>query len=102
MSSWNPATHDRDAIQAATTVPADRVHDVAEQAHQDAISIVVDVRDTDPRIAWGRLVRWGREEPTRLIACSIAMAAMVDPDRKVSQLLKWTEGLTATDGRGAA
>jgi hypothetical protein len=66
---------------------------MASQAKRDAADLVVDVRDLDPRQVWGRLVMWGREDPPRLVAATVALAAMVPVDISIAELLAWTEHL---------
>jgi DNA-binding CsgD family transcriptional regulator len=51
------------------------------QGNLDALSLALDVRDLDPREVWGRINRWGHNDPQRLLAAVVSLAAMVDPDQ---------------------
>ena len=66
---------------------------LAEQGVRDALALVGDVRDVDPRAVWGRLTRWSRVDPARLVMVTVALAALVDPDVEPRAALAWTDGL---------
>ncbi|MGH3495065.1 MAG: DUF7368 family protein [Sciscionella sp.] len=66
---------------------------LAEQATRDAIRVATDLRDVDPHQVWRRLQGYARTDPTRLFALTVALAAMIDVDRPVADLLAWTEPL---------
>jgi hypothetical protein len=66
---------------------------VAATGVQDAIQLVTDVRDVDPRAVWGRLTRWARVNPARLVMVTVALAALVDPEVEPRVALAWTDGL---------
>lgn len=73
------------------------------QAVVDATSMVGAVRDLDPREVWGTLALWGAEDPLRLYALVVALAAMVPADQPARELLAWTDHLALPDapsGRG--
>src|SRR5690348_3854463 len=53
--------------------------DRARQADRDALRIADDVRQLDPNQVWGAINRLGKEDPERLLATVISLAAMVDP-----------------------
>lgn len=95
----NEATRRRRHIAAAPIVPVELVDRVAERATLDAMDLAADIRTLDPREVWGRMAIWAEAEPLRLYAATVALAAMVDVDKPVSELLAWTDGLT---GKGAA
>jgi hypothetical protein len=59
----------------------------------DAVELASDIREVDPREVWGRLARWARENPNRLYAAVVALAAMVPIEEPVSRLLAWTDHL---------
>lgn len=67
--------------------------DSTEQAVLDAMDVATDLRDLDPREVWARLRAWMRDEPHRLVAAVVALAAMVPVETPVSELLAWTESL---------
>lgn len=75
--------------------------DVANNAAVDAMHLIEAVRDLDPREVWGRLAIWTEENPIRLLAATVALAAMVPADRPVSDLLEWTDGLAPSVGSAA-
>ncbi|WP_018682210.1 DUF7368 family protein [Actinokineospora enzanensis] len=62
---------------------------------QDAAGLITDIRDLDPVEIWGRLHRWAIEHPARLVAATVALAAMCDPDVPASKALAWTDTLAA-------
>ena len=66
---------------------------LAEQGVRDALALVGDVRDVDPRAVWGRLTRWSRVDPARLVMVCVALAALVDEEVEPRQALAWTDGL---------
>jgi hypothetical protein len=71
---------------------------LAEQGVRDALTLVGDVREVDPRAVWGRLTRWSRVDPARLVMLVVALAALVDPEVEPRTALAWTDGLA----KGAA
>lgn len=89
--SWRHDQSARRDLAACPAVAPSEVNSIAERAQTDAMDLAMDVRDLDPRVAWGRLVRWGRQDPPRLVAACVALAAMVPVDRPVSELLAWTD-----------
>lgn len=64
---------------------------LAEQATRDAIAAATDLREVDPQQVWTRLQGLARTDPTRLLALTVALAAMVDVERPVADLLAWTD-----------
>ncbi len=74
---------------------------VAERAQLDASDLITEVRDLDPRQLWGRLTIWANENPDRLKAACIALAAWCDPDINPSTAYAWTNTLTAPGERAA-
>lgn len=50
----------------------------AYQADRDAAQLAADIREVDPREVWGRINRWGKEEPERLLAAVVSLAALAD------------------------
>lgn len=91
-------------IDGATREPVleSTFHDepAAECAVVDAMDLCVAVREIDPRDLWRELEALLAGEPRRLLAAVVALAAMVDIETPVSQLLAWTESLR--DERGVA
>ena len=79
--------------------PMARDEPAAEQALRDAMDIATAVRDVDPRDLWPELEAMHADEPRRLLAALVALAAMVPVETPVSELLAWTDAL---DARGAA
>lgn len=82
------------ARAAAPRWPANQVAFVADQAVQDAISIAVDVRTHDPALVFGDLTLRAGQDPARFVAAVVALAALIDVERPVSELLAWTDRLT--------
>jgi hypothetical protein len=70
------------------TIAMSRREELARQARYDATNLACRVRDDQPRDVWTDIVAL---EQTRLLACCIALAAMVPVDRPVSELLAWTD-----------
>jgi hypothetical protein len=60
--------------------------ELAHRAIEDALDVIVDIRDLDPRQVYGRLVLWGRETPARLVTALFACAAMHNPDTPAGEL----------------
>lgn len=50
----------------------------ASQADTDALRLVADIRDLDPRAIWGRISRWSGTNPDRVLAALVALATRVD------------------------
>jgi len=96
----NTAVRRHTYIAMSPTIPTQDAHTVAARAEEDAGQIAMDIRDLDPREVWGRLAWWGQNDPLRLYAVTVALAAMVPVDEPAAALLAWTEGFTA--GRDAA
>ena len=70
----------------------------AELARRDAMDLITDIRDLDPREVWGRLERWTRDDPARLHAATVVLAAMCNPDLPVGRALAWTDQLVSWQG----
>ncbi|MFJ1765031.1 helix-turn-helix domain-containing protein [Amycolatopsis sp. NPDC088138] len=88
-----PDTHRErlDNIAACPTLQGDAGRR-SYQGNLDALSIAVDVRELDPHEVWGRINRWGHNDPQRLLAALISLAAMVDPDeQQLHQGPAWCE-----------
>lgn len=100
-SNWleDRAQERRRAIEACPHV--DNPVDTADNAVVDGMYLMEAVRQLDPREVWGRLAIWAVEDPTRLIAATVALAAMVPADRPLGELLGWTDGLVPAEGRAA-
>lgn len=81
------------AIQACPHV--DNPVETADNAALDALYLVEAVRELDPREVWGRLAIWAEETPIRLLAVTVALAAMVPEDQSLSALLAWIEQVTS-------
>lgn len=69
----------------------------ADHATRDAMDLAVAVRDVDPRDLWAELQSVVRDEPRRLLAMVVALAAMVPVETPVSVLLAWTDALVAKE-----
>lgn len=50
----------------------------AYQADKDARALIADVRQLEPAQIWGRINRWAHENPQRVIAAMVSLAAMAD------------------------
>lgn len=101
-SNWLDDRAEERARAIAACPHVDSPVDVASNAVVDALYLMEAVRDLDPREVWGRLAIWAAGSPVRLVAATVALAAMVPADRSVSELLAWTEGPTpAMEGRVA-
>lgn len=83
--------------RALPRVPREQVHKVAERAQLDAMDLATGVRDLDPHEVWGRLHALVSSDPQRLVAAAVALAAMVDVDAPVSQLLAWLRPLSLVE-----
>lgn len=74
-----------------------RARQRAYQADVDAVRLAADVRELDPNEIWGRLNRWGKENPERLIAAAVSLAAMVDQEvHTVGQPPEWCRAIGGT------
>lgn len=65
----------------------------AQYADADAADFAMLVRDEPPEVVWGRVARWAEENPERLMATFVHLAAMVDVDER---LAPWTRRLGGT------
>lgn len=81
------------AVEASPTVPVNQMGAVVKRAKRDASDLAVMVREHDPREVWGQLALWAEEDLVRLCAATVTLAAMVDVDQPVSDLLAWVEDL---------
>jgi hypothetical protein len=58
----------------------------------DAERLALKLRDVNPALTWSNLVRWGRDDPERLITLAFALLAMLPVDtHNTRDLLAWTE-----------
>ena len=73
--------------------PLRNPHQLAAVAVRDAVELVGDIRELDPRQVAGRVELLRRRDPDRLTALVIALAALVPDDKPVSELLAWTDHL---------
>lgn len=80
-------------LENCPALPRNQRGVLAEQGVRDAMALVGDVREVDPRAVWGRLTRWSRVDPARLVMLVVALAALVDPEVEPGTALAWTEGL---------
>ncbi|WP_116044008.1 hypothetical protein [Amycolatopsis palatopharyngis] len=78
---------------ACPVILRDDANRYAHRAVDDALQLITDVRDLDPRQLLGRLVLWGREEPPRLAIVPLALAAMHSPRTPMSELGAYLEQL---------
>lgn len=74
----------------------------ANRAGEDALDLISDVHDIDPRELWGRLVLWGRHDPPRLVAAVVALAAMHNPDSSRGALTANIHAVAVTSDEDAA
>jgi hypothetical protein len=79
-------SHQNAEIAACPDIDPADAEDYAQLAVEDALDLIVELRDLDPRQVYGRLVRWGREQPARLVTACFALAAMHHPDTPAAQL----------------
>lgn len=93
MSRPQFATRYQLDLESCPAFPRSERGVLAEQGVQDALALVGDVRDVDPRTVWGRLTRWTRSDPARLVMLVVALAALVDPEVEPREALAWTDGL---------
>jgi hypothetical protein len=70
----------------------------ASQGLTDAMDLITDIRDLDPRQIWGRLEQWTLDDPQRLIAATVVLAAWSDPNATARTALAWTEDLVSWRG----
>lgn len=69
----------------------------AYQGDLDALQVAHDIRELDPREIWGRLNKWGHEDPQRLLAAAVSLAAMVNPDQHaIGVSPQWAQGIGGT------
>lgn len=81
-------------VKAYAACPdVDRIEKRSRDARRDAVQLVSAVRELDPREVWGTLALWTAEDPLRVYAAVVTLAAMVPDDRPVSELLEWTTRL---------
>ncbi|GLW91811.1 AsnC family protein [Actinokineospora globicatena] len=75
------------------TIPRDpkAIGGLISTMQMDALDLIVDIREYDPAMLWGRLNRWRTEDPLRLIACTVALAAMCNPDAPARDALAWLD-----------
>jgi hypothetical protein len=91
MSDRAHATRVLKAVAASPAFTRDQAAKMANRAVQDAQHLAVDVRQEDPRLVWGELTLWLRDEPHRVTALTVALAAMVPIEQQSAQaLLAWT------------
>lgn len=81
------------AVHACPHIPDADKPEVARRMLDDALDVVVMVREFDPRETWGTLALWAAEDPVRLYAATVALACMVDVERPLSVALAWTNEL---------
>lgn len=86
---------------ACPTIPAARRGRIVQIMREDAAHLIVAVRDLDPAEVWGQLATWAATDPVRLIAATVALAAMANPDQTVDSALAWTHRLATPEGRPA-
>jgi len=58
----------------------------------DAAGLAWRLRDEDPAEVWADLYAMAAADPLRLVQTTCMLAAMVDVDRTVPELLAWTSG----------
>lgn len=77
--TWIPfSSRARDDMAAWPGVTPQQRDELTRQAIEDAMDVIVDSHDLDPRQVLGRLVRW-QGEPLRLVMAAYALALMHDP-----------------------
>lgn len=81
------ANLDRDACPVLET----DLSVLARRGVKDARRLMHDVRQIDPAEVWGRLSRWRRDDPERLLMAVVTLAAYVPED--AAGLLDWTNDL---------
>lgn len=91
MSGWESRLHDE--LQSVPDTSSWNQPSLAARGVQDAMRLIADVSEHDPRVVWGRLYRWMRVSPERLVMVCVALAAMVDPDVEPRAALAWTDSL---------
>lgn len=64
-----------------------------DDAIREAMSLIVRVRDDDPKTTWRHLQHLCLCQPWLLMATVVALAAAVPDDKSMSELLAWTNGL---------
>jgi DNA-binding CsgD family transcriptional regulator len=65
----------------------------AQYADSDAADFAMLVRDEPAPVVWGRVARWLEENPERLMATFVHLAAMVDVDERIAP---WTRSIGGT------
>lgn len=96
MTNSNPAAQTRRELEACQG-PASP-DDAASQGLTDALDLITDIRDLDPRQVYGRLQIWMADDPHRLLAATVVLAAWADPNVSAKQALAWTDGLVSWRG----
>jgi len=86
MTSVNPITQSRTEIAACPEIGKFEALELGQRAATDALDLIADVHDIDPRQVYGRLVVWCREAPKRLVTACFALAAFHNPDTASSVL----------------
>lgn len=65
----------------------------AQYADSDAADFAMAVRDEPADVVWGRVARWLEDNPERLMATFVHLAAMVDVDERIAP---WTRQIGGT------
>jgi hypothetical protein len=71
---------------AAPRFTDDEKDALTEDVLTDAMDLTMCVRDEEPAVVWGALTQYSHAQ---LIMLAVVLAAMVPPDRSVSDLLGW-------------
>lgn len=90
----------RTELAACPHITPAQAQQYADRGIDDALDLIVDTHELDPRQVYGRLVKWGRDSPARLVTAALALAAMHDPDTPGQQLANNLHA--TTDPRNAA
>jgi hypothetical protein len=86
VTDINPVTEGRSEAAACPAIGKFEALELGELAAVDALDLIADVHDIDPRQVYGRLTLWARDHPQRLVTAAFALAAFHDPETPGSAL----------------
>ncbi|MEU0468950.1 hypothetical protein ABZ215_33515 [Amycolatopsis sp. NPDC006131] len=85
----NPTKDSKDDLAYCPHLPDGRAAAArVSRGIADASDLAIDVRERDLAEVWGRVLRWSEQDPIRLAAAVVTLAAMVPLDQ--DGLLDWT------------
>lgn len=93
MPSNNPVEERQRDLAHCPAAFTTHVSHRARQANIDARNLAADIRTLDPREIWGRINRWGHDNPGRLLAAVVHLAALVDVDHVTTADTQWLQDI---------